>query len=294
MIKTLKSVLSRPYPSDRTLKHYPLIGFIVFMILALFHPFGLEQIPMAKRLVVELGYGLITMLVLFLNYFLFDWRRSRSNHKINWTIGWEIVSIMGIILGISICNTLYTCLLGYMHMKFITFLAFIGITAVIAIFPVTVVVLLTNNKHLKQYMRDAEAMGSKLQKQRRLMTNVNTTYFNFIGDSSQDHINVRADRIYYIQSHRNYLEFHYQDDGAYRTKLLRGTLKNAEISSRSFKFLQRCHRSYIVNINQIRSIAGNSLGYSLTLNAGKETIPVSRRYTKWFKQQILSGESFIS
>ena len=286
MIQSIKSLVSRPYPSDRTPEYYPLVGFIVFLVLALLHPFGLIRIPLLTRLFVEFGYGLMTTMVLFLHYFLLD-RFLNSGNSL-WTIGREIISILFIVIVISIANTLYTWALGYIRISVLSFLAFIGITAVVAVFPVTIVVLLTHNRHLRQHLKDAAVLNSSLVRHEHRVQPETDRMFVFEAHSPQDRVRIRADDICFIQSQRNYLMLYYQNQNKLERPMLRGTLTQAEKACGRFEFLQRCHRSYIVNLNRIASIEGNSLGYTLTITDCHETVPVSRAYTRWFKRRVLA------
>jgi len=45
----------------------------------------------------------------------------------------------------------------------------------------------------------------------------------------------------------------------------------------------RCHRSYLVNINAIKSVSGNAQGLKLQLKNTEQIIPVSRKYISKIK-----------
>ena len=57
--------------------------------------------------------------------------------------------------------------------------------------------------------------------------------------------------------------------------MLRVNLKNIE-NQLADTSLIRCHRSYIVNVNAIRHVAGNTNGYKLTVRDTDFEVPVSR------------------
>lgn len=48
----------------------------------------------------------------------------------------------------------------------------------------------------------------------------------------------------------------------------------------------QCHRSFIVNLNNISSARGNSNGYTLELGDGLATVPVSRSFVPKLKSFI--------
>ena len=54
----------------------------------------------------------------------------------------------------------------------------------------------------------------------------------------------------------------------------------------------RCHRSFIVNIEQIKQVKGNSQGVNLMLGDGIDYVPVSRTNIPRLKE--LLGESELA
>ena len=48
----------------------------------------------------------------------------------------------------------------------------------------------------------------------------------------------------------------------------------------------QCHRSFVVNLNNISSAKGNSNGYTLELGDGLATVPVSRSFVPKLKSFI--------
>jgi DNA-binding LytR/AlgR family response regulator len=60
-----------------------------------------------------------------------------------------------------------------------------------------------------------------------------------------------------------------------------------ELQLKKFKNIIRCHRSYIVNLENIENISGNLQGYQLNFKQYTEQVPVSRSYTKKIKSAIM-------
>ncbi|MBP8849665.1 MAG: LytTR family transcriptional regulator DNA-binding domain-containing protein [Breznakibacter sp.] len=48
----------------------------------------------------------------------------------------------------------------------------------------------------------------------------------------------------------------------------------------------RCHRGYMVNLLNIKSVEGNSQGYRLGFNGTNTEVPVSRAFTKIFQESL--------
>jgi len=81
----------------------------------------------------------------------------------------------------------------------------------------------------------------------------------------------------YAKADGNYLEIFYSYSTDKEKELKRLTLKEFADQLNIYPFIFRVHRSYIVNLNTIKSISGNAQGYALHLkNYTQRTIPVSR------------------
>ena len=63
-------------------------------------------------------------------------------------------------------------------------------------------------------------------------------------------------------------------------------MATAEEAVKEYKFIYKCHRSYLVNINYIERFEGNSLGYKLFFENVNFPIPVSRNAVTRLKELI--------
>ena len=89
----------------------------------------------------------------------------------------------------------------------------------------------------------------------------------------------------YVASESNYVNFYLLRDNKVQKQVIRNSINNIEEQLSGIPFLFRTHRAFIVNIKQIRTKRGNSLGYQLKLIGIDEEIPVSRNNTKPFKER---------
>ena len=88
-----------------------------------------------------------------------------------------------------------------------------------------------------------------------------------------------------LESADNYVSVHYQENDKVQKKLLRSTLTKLE-EQITIPSIFRCHRSYMVNLNQLKQVEGNSRGLQLDLLDIQQTIPVSRKYVKAIQQRL--------
>jgi hypothetical protein len=92
-------------------------------------------------------------------------------------------------------------------------------------------------------------------------------------------------QLVYAESDGNYVVFHLDINGHIQNKIIRNSISNID-QQLSIPFIIRTHRAFIVNIKQVISQKGNSLGYRLKLNGTDAIIPVSRQNTRDFDQLL--------
>ncbi len=110
-------------------------------------------------------------------------------------------------------------------------------------------------------------------------------------ENKEEDFEVEADNLLYIQAADNYLEIIFLENQSISKKLIRNTLKSiSEIVEKDFPQFFRCHKSYLINLHQVKHISGNAQGYKLHLFYGEELIPVSRKNNSIIKQK---AEIFI-
>ena len=81
----------------------------------------------------------------------------------------------------------------------------------------------------------------------------------------------------YIEARKNNVCVCYIKEGEVTKNELRSTL-TALKTELPYDNIFQCHRSFLVNVNNITSARGNSNGYQLGILSCKETIPVSRTF----------------
>jgi DNA-binding LytR/AlgR family response regulator len=90
----------------------------------------------------------------------------------------------------------------------------------------------------------------------------------------------------YIEAQKNNIAVCYLRDDKPTTIELHTTLSAAIDELRNYENIFQCHRSFVVNVNNITSAKGNSNGYQLTLGPCTNSIPVSRSYVPQLKSFV--------
>ncbi len=87
----------------------------------------------------------------------------------------------------------------------------------------------------------------------------------------------RRSNVLYIEAADNYCNIHYINEGKEDTFILHNSMKQIS-SSEDYKGLLRCHRSYMVNVENVKLLRKDKDGLVLELSEGSKAIPVSRTY----------------
>jgi len=83
-----------------------------------------------------------------------------------------------------------------------------------------------------------------------------------------------------VEAQGNYSMFVLFQDNTISRKILHITMKAIEESLSEYEFVVRCHKSYMVNIQYISKITGNSRGYLFHFEKDTDPVPVSRNFQK--------------
>jgi hypothetical protein len=269
----------QPYPvSDKSsLKWLTAfgIGLFVAVLLYLFRPFGLSTIHPANALVVISGYGLATFLCLFLNFFLVQDLFPGIFDEEKWTVSHQFFYTLWIVLTIGVGNALYTIMIFQQPFTLFTFLYFQAITVAVTVLPVSFILLLNQNRLLRRNQKMALKLSGRIRRYKK-MEAVDRKLVTLSGANTGDTLTVPSKDILFLNAADNYVEVSYLQENQISRKLLRTTLKAIRLQLKDHTSFYRCHRSWIVNLDQVVSVNGNAQGYRLKLDAGDILIPVSR------------------
>lgn len=105
--------------------------------------------------------------------------------------------------------------------------------------------------------------------------------------TTQDSISIDEKDFIAAEAEGNYITITYYDKNKeIKASQLRQTMKQLEIMLADSQNLIRVHRAFIVNINHVKGVEGNSQGYRISIDGYKSGIPVSRSFTSAFSKAI--------
>lgn len=276
------SFFSRKYPySCLSVRASIIIGLSVSLIVFVFKPFGFHSYP-GNQVLAALGFGLITFLSVIIS------NQLVKNHLLlkvfsRWTIMTEIVHAVFTLSLISVFNHF---LLVFMHglseADWLFFLYSVMITIAVGVFPITGVVLFRYHNTLKTNL------AKIINDQKGKVGEKRTVLLNFTSvNKSQDDLRLPIDQFICAESIKNVVHVFYEEEGILKECELRNTLSQL-YTSLDHPYIFRCHRSFFINTNRIKTAKGNSNGYKLLMKGLDRELPVSRSYTPDFQRLMFN------
>ena len=101
----------------------------------------------------------------------------------------------------------------------------------------------------------------------------------------QDDFSFLSTDLLFAKAEGNHIELKLQRNGMVVTELKRISLRQFELQIAHFPTFFRCHRAYLVNLEQITNVSGNSQGYFLSFQHAAEKVPVSRAQLTSFNKR---------
>ena len=135
---------------------------------------------------------------------------------------------------------------------------------------------------MRTHLRTAQEINRKLQDNREIAEKL----VHFVSDYQKDTLSVKVSQILLIRSAGNYIEVFWKQGAGESHQMIRYSLTNAEELLKEYKFIMRCHRSFLVNVNHIDRVEGSSQGYRIYFETIDFTVPVSKSYVNKLRELI--------
>lgn len=275
---------SRPYqsyfsPSFR-LRQALIFGLFVGLFLWYFHPFQIDQMPQGIHF-VSAGFGAVTFFGMLLTNVVVPGLFGAFFEAERWTVGKEIVWVSVTISTIGLFNFMFFCWFYPNAFTFTTLFWFQVNTLAIGVFPVSLFTLWNESRTRRKYSDSAAQLNQRRSPPVEASTDAAPASDPLIDIPSQntnESLSLLLSDLLYIQVADNYLEVVHLQGGLLKKRLLRNTLKEVSEHLSAHPALLRCHKSFLVNMQQVYRVSGNAQGYRLHLHGTEESIPVSRQH----------------
>lgn len=105
------------------------------------------------------------------------------------------------------------------------------------------------------------------------------------GENKNEILRLEKDELLFIKAVENYIEICFVDHTQkVVSKTFRQTLSNV---CEQLPFLEKCHRSYLVNLSTVAAVIGNSQAAKIVFAVGEKEIPLSKTYYKHIKNRLV-------
>lgn len=105
--------------------------------------------------------------------------------------------------------------------------------------------------------------------------------------TTSDTITLQIADLLFVETIGNYVKVCHLREGKVRTDMLRATSKQMEEELSSFSKIVRCHRAFLVNLQQVEQIVSKSGNIQLIINHSHDSIPVSRSNVPAIKAAVM-------
>ncbi len=275
---------SEPYPHNAlSTRHWLLIsagaGAFVGLFLVFFQPFGSDNWEHPRKPFILGGYGAVTFFCMALFSYVLPRLFKTWYSETHWTVGREIIWTLSVIVLITVGNLVYSQWLFGNTFSIKSFTLWLGITASVGIIPTTIITLLNYNRLLRKY-----TTSSLLVKEEKNIPKASESFpeIRLTAENEKETLVLSAEELLFIESADNYSEVVFWKENKVQKVLLRSSLSRLDEQIKH-PSIARCHRSYIINLQQVKTISGNAQGYKLQLQNWETALPVARRYTEFVK-----------
>jgi hypothetical protein len=281
--------LNKPFPffSNNNQKWVASISFgsFIFFFLVVFQPFGINDIKIPITLYV-LGFSIITCISLWIAFFILPWIFRDFFRKGKWTVGKSFIFSLGIMLSISLFNFSYYQAFSTETNTHHTILGFLFITASIGIIPLAFLLFFLEFIFEKSNSLVATEINETIDNHSfKLITEI----ISLPSENKNESLSLPLDQLICIKSEGNYVNVFYISNSSLQSKMLRSSIGNLEKQLLAFDHIYRCHRSFLINIHQVKSVSGNARDFTLFMNLLNFNVPVSRKFPKSIFQSKSNG-----
>jgi len=269
------------------------------LLLLLFRPFGIGG---DKNPIVAIAGVVVLVFISSLLSSLMAIPFSKKTHTPTYESEMRRINIENLIniplLGLFIITYLGWYCYGEISSGWVidgTFVLWPYLSAVVCVVIVSIPIYIWNRDQLKKRFLKAEieelqTLNALLEREQQVLRSslekeTKDEKITLHGDSKESLI-VNPLDIMYVESVGNYLSIVYLNGSELCQKRLRSSLKEIEEKFDAFPFIIRTHRAFLVNINFITQVSGNSAGYKISLFSTDKVLPVSKANVATFRDKI--------
>lgn len=262
--------------------------FLIFIFIALFKPYIIRELSTISILEVAFASAIICS--------FFSWLYAINTNSINiktWTYKKDIIRFYKRLLFVATIYLTYVYVaLHYFYNNEITLPInnFIFNSLLYIFFIGTLIYFFS--KFIDHLKFSTLGIAPKLTSKIYTKPEVPILFF---GKNQEEFVEATLKNIIYIQSVGHYINFYliYENTEEIKVETIRNSLNNIMCEINKHSNLFQCHRSFIVNLNKVNRIEGNSQKANIVIN-NNSSIPISRENYKHLKKSYSFNENNYS
>ncbi len=286
--KFLKN-LSIPYPylfhTKRNLIIACVLSVILFFINFYFSPqININNTFFTNKLQVCLTTSIITFFSILFFTEVIPKVFFTSEVKENWNTLQEFFFTIGILISIALFQNSFLLLLknGAIHTFFSSLINTFFYVVLIGTIPVLIIIWINYVVILKENLKSVKAYNEQLQKELKLKDKEAVLYIET--NNINETLILDLNTFLFAKSEGNYVDIYTKNLNTVDVKPYRISIQKLLTDLSDYPFIFSTHRSYIINIKNIRRTSGNARNYKISFSDISQEVPVSRNKFKVFKE----------
>jgi len=248
------------------------LGAVVASIIIFLEPFDSENYNATYRLLRLSGYAFCIFIPVVVCHFVENAIYKKQNSR--WFVHNEALYLIVVFILILICCSVYNFYVinGFSGLSWNLigmFIKLYGLPFIPIIFPIWIFLRSTWGK-----IEISET------------TNQGGETKIIVGDNKSERLEFLYSKFVYAHSQQNYVALFLYEDDSIKQEMIRITLSNL---GKQLPEAWQVHRSYLVNLQYLDSVAGNSRKRQMNLSVNLQPIPISQKYYEALKKHLANS-----
>ena len=212
-------------------------------------------------------------IILAFSRFLFYHLQKKHHFQIRDLIFWLVGEIIVISFSLTVIALFLNADPNLFFVDLLQRVSFNIVTILVIPYGASVLILMLVER--RHQIEELNKMIDRQQEQ-RLASSDKMNFYDLGGKLA---FSTNRANVLYIEAANNYSNIHYMNEGVEDTFILHNSMKNLD-NPEKYVGLLRCHRGYMVNIENVKILRKEQGMLVLELTQGARPIPVSRTYTE--------------
>lgn len=255
-------------------------GLKVFFILFILRPFGISDESFFIFFYTCTGYGAITFLVFYINNISTKGYIFNALNK-KWHVSNELIYVFVVFPQIAFLNYMFYIFLDYKEFFSVTGLfkiSFYTFDLIIILALIRIIYKLVNS-----FKKESVILKTKNEyyiEINKLKNIIDASKEEILLNFENGQIRLQRDSILMINAWGNYIKIYIKVNNEVVQIVRRGKLKNTVKELMKYVEFFHCHRSFIINMNFVKTISGNNKSAEAIFKTGNLKASISRENIK--------------